>query len=72
MMVLFVHVNVALAIFNMLPIPPADGSRIVEWLLPPRLSVAYASFGRYGLLVLLLLVATIAIYPIGAIKGAMS
>ncbi len=64
MMVLFVHVNVALAIFNMLPIPPADGSRIVEWLLPPRVSVAYASFGRYGLLVLLLLVATGKLTPL--------
>ena len=58
MMVLFVHVNIGLALFNLLPIPPADGSHIVEWLLPLRLSEAYSSIGRYGMIILLLLVAT--------------
>ena len=32
----FIQLNVGLAIFNMLPVPPLDGSRIVAWLLPTR------------------------------------
>ncbi|MDK9699625.1 MAG: site-2 protease family protein [bacterium] len=42
-------VNVYLAIFNLLPIPPLDGSRILTGLLPERLAVAYASLERYAL-----------------------
>lgn len=53
-----ISINCALAWFNLMPIPPLDGSHILEGLLPPRLAVAYASLGRYGMLIVLLLVAT--------------
>jgi Zn-dependent protease len=46
--------NFVLLVFNMLPIPPLDGSSVVTWLLPSRLRRAYLSAGRFGILVLLL------------------
>lgn len=54
----FILINVFLALFNLLPIPPFDGSHIVEGLLPPRASQIYAKFRPFGfpLLILLLLI----------------
>lgn len=54
----FVLINVFLALFNLLPIPPFDGSHIVEGLLPPRAARAYEKLRPFGfpLLFLLLLV----------------
>ncbi len=53
-----VMINVVLAVLNMLPIPPLDGSRIVYWLLPDKQAAAYYKLERYGLLILILLLAT--------------
>ena len=47
--------NLALAIFNLIPIPPLDGSRIVSGLLPDALERKYASLEPYGLLILIVL-----------------
>lgn len=54
----FILINVFLALFNLLPIPPFDGSHIVEGLLPDRAARAYAKLRPFGfpLLFLLLLV----------------
>jgi Zn-dependent protease len=52
----FLVINVSLAIFNMLPIPPFDGGHIVEGLLPRPLAARYAALGRYGFLVLVVLI----------------
>lgn len=53
------QLNVILAIFNMLPIPPLDGSKVLGSLLPHRLSYRYLNFfGQYGFFVLIALVAT--------------
>lgn len=41
---LFVRVNLGLAIFNLLPIPPLDGSNIVKGLLPPEKLISYIRF----------------------------
>jgi Zn-dependent protease len=51
-----VWINLALAFFNLIPIPPLDGSHVVYHLLPPRLGEAYRSAGRYGFLVIMALV----------------
>jgi len=43
--------NLVLAIFNMIPVPPLDGSRVMAWLLPSGLRETYVGFERFGMLI---------------------
>ena len=78
----FLVINIFLAVFNMLPIPPFDGGHVVQGLLPKRLAARYARLGRLGfplvifLIVILPLlapqaniVARIVVPPVQAILG---
>ncbi|HET8567826.1 MAG TPA: site-2 protease family protein [Candidatus Limnocylindria bacterium] len=47
--------NCVLGIFNLLPIPPLDGSNVVYGFLPPRLQYTWRSYSQYGFLILLAL-----------------
>lgn len=51
-----VYINIILALFNMLPFPPLDGSKILMALLPPSLQQSYRRFilwvERYGLIMM--------------------
>jgi len=40
--------NIGLGLFNLIPIPPLDGSHILENLLPPRAAERFSAIGRYG------------------------
>ncbi len=53
---LVVEINIVLAIFNLIPIPPLDGSRIVNALLPKELAYEYMKLERYGFLILIVLI----------------
>ena len=55
----FAFVNLLLGLFNLVPIPPLDGSAILERMLPREWLPAWHRFRPYGLLVLFLLVFTV-------------
>jgi Zn-dependent protease len=55
MMMIGVQLNLVLAVFNLLPIPPLDGSHVMKYLLPPAISIQYQRLGFLGIFVLLIL-----------------
>ena len=63
-----VFINLILAYFNLIPIPPLDGSHVLYHLLPPQLAARYRNMGRYGITLLFL---TLVLFP-GAFAVALS
>ena len=51
-----VLINLALAAFNLIPIPPLDGSHVFKYILPPAWALNYQRLGAQGLLILFLLI----------------
>jgi len=56
--------NIALGVFNLVPIPPLDGSHVVKHLLPSALREQYEQVGFHGTVILLVLISTGALRPI--------
>lgn len=48
--------NLLLANFNLIPIPPLDGSHVLYHLLPPEIGLKYRELSRYGILILMALI----------------
>jgi len=48
--------NISLAVFNLLPFPPLDGSKVLETFLPPNMQPALEFLERYGYFLLILLI----------------
>jgi Zn-dependent protease len=55
MLIFGVSINLLLIAFNLIPIPPLDGSHVVKHLLPPAWAAKYEQFGRFGFIVLIAL-----------------
>ncbi len=55
---LIVIVNINFAIFNMIPIPPLDGSHVLKQLLPYELAIRYETIERYSMLILIIFLMT--------------
>ncbi|HEY5275894.1 MAG TPA: site-2 protease family protein [Coriobacteriia bacterium] len=49
----FTLINLVLAFFNLIPLPPLDGSRVVQWFLKGEALRKYSSLERYGILIVL-------------------
>lgn len=59
----FILINLFIGIFNLLPIPPFDGSHIVEGALPRRLAAGYAKLQPFGMVLFFALIAIAWAFP---------
>lgn len=59
-----VRINLILAIFNMMPIPPLDGSKVLMWFLPEKIAEMYEKIAPYGMGILILLMFTVGFSPL--------
>jgi Zn-dependent protease len=66
---LIVYINLFLAVFNLIPVPPLDGSKILAELLPYRYRYVMDWLERYGIFVLILLI--VPLPGIGSLVGVL-
>jgi Zn-dependent protease len=54
--IVFIQINIVLGVFNLLPIPPLDGSKFFGYLLPDRYYYQYIGLGNMGMIIVFMLV----------------
>ena len=59
-----VYINILLAIFNLIPLPPLDGSKIFALVLPDKEAAVYLSIGSIGIFIIFFLL----MFPIGGLS----
>jgi Zn-dependent protease len=67
----FVQFNLLLAILNLIPIPPLDGSKVIASILPDNIASSYLSIERYGTFILFFLLLSPGPYSLGAFMSRM-
>ena len=61
--------NIGLAVFNLIPIPPLDGSKILNAVLPARIYFKIMQYEQYGFIILIILIKKVVFIPIHFIPG---
>ncbi len=64
-----IYINLLLAMFNLLPIPPLDGSRLIAAAMPRDMGWRFLGVGRYGFMILMFLIFTGVLRPLWALVG---
>jgi len=64
-----IQINLVLGIFNLIPIPPLDGSKIFSLFLPDDVSRNYLNLGQFGIFILFFLLMPFSPIPLGQIMG---
>lgn len=63
-LVIAARINIALGAFNLIPIPPLDGSKVLMGILPPQAQANLARIEPYGFFIIILLLFTGLLYPL--------